>query len=231
MLQDTDLQAGPLVVASASSRLRQHWTDALAGLAPIHQATDLPSLEAILRHHRPLGVILDPDLAGGVQGIPLLQQAFPLTRVMAATRTDSLAEAAEAIRFGAHGHIQQEDDAVLIRRAMRFMSEEGLWAKRRVLENLVAEHMRGAPNDALARPPSALNTPDVLSGREQEVAVLVADGLCYKAIARRLGIAENTVRNHVRHIFKKLVISDRLQLALMIRETPLFTHREPAAIP
>ena len=61
-----------------------------------------------------------------------------------------------------------------------------------------------------------------LSEREKEVAVLVAEGLCYKVIARQLDIAENTVRNHVRHIFKKLVISDRLHLALLIRESDLF---------
>jgi DNA-binding NarL/FixJ family response regulator len=53
-----------------------------------------------------------------------------------------------------------------------------------------------------------------LTARECEVAELVAGGQRYKEVARQLNISEHTVKNHLRHIFDKLEIKSRVQLAL-----------------
>lgn len=52
-----------------------------------------------------------------------------------------------------------------------------------------------------------------LTRREQDVAELTAQGFSDKAIALRLGIGFPTVRTHVTHIFAKLGVSNRVQLA------------------
>jgi DNA-binding CsgD family transcriptional regulator len=52
-----------------------------------------------------------------------------------------------------------------------------------------------------------------LTRRERDVAELTAQGLPDKVIAQRLGIAFPTVRTHVTHIFEKLGVSNRVQLA------------------
>ena len=57
-----------------------------------------------------------------------------------------------------------------------------------------------------------------LSEREQEVLALVATGLTNKVIARRLGIAERTVKAHLTRIFERLGVTDRTQAALWARE-------------
>jgi two-component system, NarL family, nitrate/nitrite response regulator NarL len=53
----------------------------------------------------------------------------------------------------------------------------------------------------------------MLTGRESEVAELVAQGLPNKAVARRLGIGEGTVKIHLHNIYRKLGIENRWQLA------------------
>ena len=53
-----------------------------------------------------------------------------------------------------------------------------------------------------------------LTDREREVLVLVASGLANKQIARRLGIAEKTVKTHLTNLFQRLGVSDRTQAAL-----------------
>lgn len=50
---------------------------------------------------------------------------------------------------------------------------------------------------------------DMLTRREIEVAVLIADGKCDKEIARQLGISGYTVREHIRRIFAKLGVCRR----------------------
>ena len=54
----------------------------------------------------------------------------------------------------------------------------------------------------------------VLSGREKEVLVLVAEGLANKQIARTLGIAERTVKAHLTSVFTQIGVTDRTSAAL-----------------
>jgi predicted ATPase/DNA-binding CsgD family transcriptional regulator len=62
----------------------------------------------------------------------------------------------------------------------------------------------GAPADAIADP---------LTGREREVAALVAEGLTNRAIAARLVVTERTVEGHVAHALAKLSFNSRSQIA------------------
>jgi DNA-binding NarL/FixJ family response regulator len=55
---------------------------------------------------------------------------------------------------------------------------------------------------------------DELSPRELEVLSLVSKGLSNLKIADKLGISAETVKTHIRHIMKKLVVSDRTQAAV-----------------
>ena len=55
---------------------------------------------------------------------------------------------------------------------------------------------------------------DKLTEREREILDLIADGLATKVIARRLGIAEPTVRKHLTSIYRQIGVTDRTQAAL-----------------
>jgi DNA-binding NarL/FixJ family response regulator len=48
------------------------------------------------------------------------------------------------------------------------------------------------------------------------VLALVAEGLANKQIARRLGIAEKTVKAHLTRVFAALDVTDRTQAALWV---------------
>jgi len=55
-------------------------------------------------------------------------------------------------------------------------------------------------------------TTDILPGRTGQVMQLAATGMTNHAIACRLGISENTVRYHIKHIYRRLGIKNRAQL-------------------
>ena len=69
--------------------------------------------------------------------------------------------------------------------------------------------------------PSASTRLAVLTRREREVAVLVAQGLTNRGIAARLMISEQTAATHVKRILKKLMLNSRSQLAVWATEEGL----------
>ncbi|TQM64632.1 helix-turn-helix transcriptional regulator [Humibacillus xanthopallidus] len=58
-----------------------------------------------------------------------------------------------------------------------------------------------------------------LSATERSVSALVAEGMTNGAIARRLYISPHTVNTHLRHVFAKLGVSNRVELAVMVHRS------------
>jgi DNA-binding CsgD family transcriptional regulator len=68
---------------------------------------------------------------------------------------------------------------------------------------------------------------DVLTARELQIAVSIAQGFDNKSIGRRLGISSFTVATHRAHIYSKLGVNSRVALAARIVGT-VALHRRPA---
>ena len=68
---------------------------------------------------------------------------------------------------------------------------------------------------------------DVLTARELQIAVLIAQGFHDKEIGRRLGISSFTVSTHLRRVYSKLAVASRTSLAARIAGT-VALHRRPA---
>ena len=71
------------------------------------------------------------------------------------------------------------------------------------------------------------NVPSLLTDRERQIMTLVSDGLSNKEIARRLNIADGTIKVHLHHIFQKLEISNRTVLAALA----LSLNDDPGLVP
>jgi two-component system nitrate/nitrite response regulator NarL len=59
---------------------------------------------------------------------------------------------------------------------------------------------------------------DALTPREREVLVVMATGEGNRALARRLGIAERTVKAHLTSITRKLGLGSRIEAVILARE-------------
>jgi DNA-binding CsgD family transcriptional regulator len=58
-----------------------------------------------------------------------------------------------------------------------------------------------------------------LTATEQAVSQLVAEGLTNGAVARRLYISPHTVNTHLRHVFAKLGVPNRVALATVVHHS------------
>jgi DNA-binding CsgD family transcriptional regulator len=64
---------------------------------------------------------------------------------------------------------------------------------------------------------------DGLTGAEHRIAALIAQGQTNRQVAAALFITENTVQTHIRHIFQKLGVRSRTELAARFLATPAST--------
>ena len=95
------------------------------------------------------------------------------------------------------------------------MQNGEVWFPRNLVPGLIAElqSLLGTGEEAL-RPKAAL---EALTKRQRMVADLVGQGASNKEIASRLKISERTVKAHLTEAYRSAGVSDRLQLALLLR--------------
>lgn len=166
------------------------------------------ALEVVARD-APHVLLLDLDLPemGGVAACEQLRDRHPQVAVVVVTALADEDTARRCLALGAHGYVVKHDrhDPERIANAIRSAARGDHVLDRHVHELLVALSSR-APDPAA----EAGITP-----RELEVLPLVAEGLQNKEVAARLSVSEQTIRNHLSSIYRKLGSTNRTQ---MIRE-------------
>ena len=195
-----------------------------AGLQVIGDASDASEALRQVPQLQPQVILLDNHLPGvlGVDAIAGLRQASPTSRVVMLTVSEDGQDLATALRNGAHGYLLKTMDGELLFEAIRRAARGEPVVSPELLGKLVtAFQSQGAPEPA-AVAEGAQGTPAAaasvsaspLSPREEEVLREIAQGASNKEIARRLDIAETTVKIHVQHILRKLGLSSRVQAAV-----------------
>ncbi|MDQ8207359.1 response regulator transcription factor [Coraliomargarita sp. SDUM461003] len=146
-------------------------------------------------------VLLDLRLPGmsGLEVLPYFTQAMPRAKVIILTQSDSEEDVLKAISLGASGYLLKSSTITEIKDGIRLVVNGGA-----SLDPSVAKFVLKTLQAKL--PTEELNA--ALSGREQEVLVLISEGLMKKEICDRLGIGYATVDTHVRHIYEKLDVKN-----------------------
>ena len=187
----------------------------LAGLGELLQAE--PDLHVIarvadgdaalgaVRVHRPDVLVLDlrMPVRDGLSVLRALREAGDATRVVVLTAVSG-DDAVEAACLGAMGVVLKDAAPTQLIQCIRDVHAGRRWLDPSVATRAIAR---------LAERGGVGATSGTLTPRELEIAKLAADGMPSKAIARRLGIAEGTVKLHLHNVYEKLAVSGRFALA------------------
>ncbi len=188
-----------------------------ADLRVVGEAGDAGEALRMLPALRPDVILLDNHLPGvrGVDAIAGLREASPDSRVVMLTVSEDGADLATALRHGAQGYLLKTIDGDLLAEAVRRAARGEPVVSPEMMGKLVAAFQsQGAPEPEPEPEPEAAQPGPQLSPREEEVLREIAQGASNKEIARRLDIAETTVKIHVQHILRKLGLSSRVQAAV-----------------
>lgn len=147
-------------------------------------------------------VLMDLSMPGvdGITATGRIAEQHPDVRIVVLTTVADRTKVTAAIDAGAVGFLLKDADPSTLHEGIR------------------AAHRGEAPLDpraALALIDRRRTAPEPqLTAREREVLALVGEGLSNRLIARRLGIAEKTVKTHLTSVFTTLGVTDRTQAAL-----------------
>ena len=193
---------------------------ALLGLSPglqvVCEAGDAAEALRLAPVLNPHVILLDNHLPGvtGVDAVKGLREAAPMARVLMLTVSEDAQDLATALRNGAQGYLLKTIDGDLLVESIRRAARGEPVVSPELMNKLVAA-LQAQDTPTPVAPVLAMGDTSVqLSPREEDVLREITRGASNKEIARRLDIAETTVKIHVQHILRKLGLSSRVQAAV-----------------
>jgi DNA-binding NarL/FixJ family response regulator len=174
-----------------------------AGHLVITASTARGALE-LFEERRPELVLLDLGLPDrdGVELLRDMRARSPETPVIVVSIVTDEASIVEAMRSGALGYLFKDDLGRLLPALKEALAGGAPMSP--AVARLVLEQLRSPVSRARG----------VLTAREREVLEQLANGLRYDQIAIALDLSLNTVRAHVRNIYRKLDAATRLEAVL-----------------
>ncbi len=162
-----------------------------------------------------LAIRLKPDLVlldmnmndmDGVQTLKAMREAGIESKIIMLTVSNDEQDLVAAMRQGANGYLLKDMEPEEILDELNKAISGQVALSKDLTSMLVTAMQQDKQNTSLEEAS--------LTDREEEILVWLARGSNNKVIGRELGIAEGTVKVHVKHLLRKLNLSSRLEAAV-----------------
>ncbi len=217
-----------ILIACADTERAVSWHQVLSPCYEIYDVDihDRRTLDLCLKKVAIEVLIVDLAMLGeaGINEVSALKEIQPNLHIVVMTRAPNQREEISAVLFGAKAYCSIDLKLDLLPKVVKTVLLNELWVDRKFVSRLLSEieditQVKHAEAQRLDKGVAAM-TP-----RESEIAALVATGASNRRIAEQLNISERTVKAHLGVIFRKIGITDRLQLALYMNR-----HQQLSAI-
>ncbi|MEU0029111.1 response regulator transcription factor [Streptomyces sp. NPDC006335] len=175
----------------------------------------------VIRRERPDVVLLDIRMPH-VDGLTVLREIQTLPEpptVAMLTTFDTDEYILTALRSGAAGFLLKDTEPEQLAQLVRTLAAGGVVMSPKASRALLRSHP-GAYAPQVAEDVARVN---LLTDRERDVLVLIAEGLSNADIGARIHLSAGTVKDHVSSILTKLRVAGRVQAALLAERAGLLS--------
>lgn len=160
-----------------------------------------------LNECNPEVLLLDINMPekNGIEVLKQMKEENSPVKVLILTVHTEMDYLMKAVDIGVDGYILKDSESSELKKAIKAVKDG---------ENYIQPSLIPSLNNYLLNRDSDNDKLTLLTNRELEVLVQVANGMFNKEIALNLNISERTVKNHISNIFKKIDVSDRTQAAV-----------------
>jgi two-component system nitrate/nitrite response regulator NarL len=188
----------PLYREAAALQIRRLYRE-----AQVQEVSSLNELRAATAHAPNFDLILVDYYMPGMSAAALagLVKEYPSTPLAVISGVAGNADVVAAARAGVRGYIPKTSTSEYFARALQLLLAGGT----------------SIPTEVLMEQPISHRTPAWLakmSVREKEVLRGVSQGQSNKEIGRELGLAEVTIKLHLRNVFRKMAVKSRSEAAV-----------------
>jgi DNA-binding NarL/FixJ family response regulator len=192
------------------------------GLKVIGEASDGFSAVEKIQSNPPDLSLIDVDMPGisGIRAIRILRKAIPEMKILVLSTYDDEKYINEAMLAGADGYLLKCVDVAQLVKII-WSVFEGKQIVSPFLVNLAVrgDTCDGAVGDAAEQPVE----PITLTQREKDILKAIIDGRSNKEISDALFISIETVKSHVKSIYQKLQVRNRVEATLIAMKRKLLS--------
>nr|WP_196921873.1 response regulator transcription factor [Micromonospora vinacea] len=189
--------------------------DGADGIVVVGEAADGATAITAVDRHLPDVVLMDIRMPGvnGITATERLRRRHRPPEIIVLTTFDTDEHVVRALRAGASGFLLKDTPPEQISQAVRAVAAGNPMLSPGVTRRLMRRVASGAETYEQAHERLALLTP-----REREVVLAIAQGHSNAEIAGELLMSVTTVKAHVSHILTKLDLDNRTQIALLAHD-------------
>lgn len=178
------------------------------GFSCVGTFPDCNRLQSDIDSTSPHVVMMDIEMLGmnGIDATAMITNEYPDIKVLIQTVFNDSERIFKAICAGASGYILKSDPPAKQLEALKEVYNGGAPMSPTIAKQVLQFFTR--KNVILVAPD---DTTQALSEREREILSLMLQGHNYKTIATQVFISYETVRSHVKHIYKKLHVASRAE--------------------
>jgi len=175
-------------------------------------------VEADILFSRPDVVLMDIEMPGrtGIEATKIIRENFPEVKVLIQTVFNDNDKIFNALCAGASGYILKTDSPMKQLQALEEVYKGGASMSSVIAQKVMQFFVR---QNVILVQPQAMDFD--LSTREKEILSLMMEGHNYRSIADKAFISYETVRTHIKHIYKKLHVASRSEAIMKARQQGL----------
>lgn len=178
----------------------------------VGEATDGKQALQLLQTVRPDVLLLDllmPRLSG-LETLRELSTGTLPVRTILLTAAIEKEQIAQALQLGARGVVLKEAPTAVLMESIRTVMDGQLWVGQEKVDDMMEILRNCLPGEPVQKAKKSFG----LTARELDVVGAIVSGFTNREIAAKFSISEQTVKHHLRNIFDKVGVSNRLELAL-----------------
>lgn len=162
-------------------------------------------LEYLEEHPPPDVILMDIQLPGmsGIKGMGIIKEKYPDIEIIMLTVYHDSHKIFKALRAGASGYLLKHTSLPEIKESIIKLLDGGAPMSPQIARQVITHFQ----DDNAKKNPDSDLTP-----REHDIVNGLVDGLSYKMIADRYDISIDTVRAHIRNIYKKLHVNSKAEV-------------------
>lgn len=162
-------------------------------------------LDYLKEHQKPNVILMDIQLPGmsGIKGMEIIKSKYPEVEIMMLTVYHDSHKIFDSLKAGASGYLLKHTSLPEIKESIDNLMKGGAPMSPQIARKVISHFNEEAPKK---------NEDSMLTNREQDIVNGLVDGLSYKLIADRYDISIDTVRAHIRNIYKKLHVNSKAEV-------------------